>query len=433
MPTRKRLTDAGIARLRPEAREYTVWDTQVAGLGVRVRPSGSRTFVYHCKTAGGMRKLSFGPAALGKVEEVRRACLAAASEAVSAVETEKRSREAVPLFRDFVAGPWKAARFDRCKASTQRNFAGLLRRQLLPAFGARRLDRITRRMALRWFEAYSGAAPGSANVALDLLGQILRHARACGHVAADPVSGIARNPVRKHTRFLSREEIARLHRVLDRYARGTASQAQQADIVRLLLLTGCRRGEIVHLRRDEVKGDRLELADSKTGPRTVWLNAAARKVLARRMAQGNGPRIGSGAGSWVFPSASDPSRHQHYGLRLWSSIRREAGIGDVRLHDLRHTVASQAVLNGVPLTVTARLLGHSDVRMTMRYAHVGDREVEAAAERVGQAIGAMIGMQPAARPEDGGRKIGTAVTIARPVRPRRYAPARPRRSPFASP
>ena len=391
MPTRKRLTDAGIARLRPQAREYTLWDSQVSGLGVRVRPTGSRTFIYHCKTAGGLRKLSFGPAALGKVEEVRRACLAAASEAVSAAETGERPRGAAPLFRDFVAGPWKTACFECCKPSTQRNFAGILRRQLLPAFGSRRLDRITRRMALRWFETYSSTAPGTANVALDLLGQIFRHARACGHIAADPVKGVARNPVRKHTRFLSREEIARLHRVLDRYAQGTASQAQQADIVRLLLLTGCRRGEIVRLRREEVKDDRLELGDSKTGPRTVWLNAAARKVLARRMAQGNGPRIGSGASSWVFPSTSDPSRHQHYGLRLWPAIRREAGIGDVRLHDLRHTVASQAVLNGVPLTVTARLLGHSDVRMTMRYAHVGDREIEAAAERVGRAICAMMG------------------------------------------
>ena len=79
-------------------------------------------------------------------------------------------------------------------------------------------------------------------------------------------------------------------------------------------------------------------------------------------------------------------------------IRAEAGIGDVRLHDLRHTVASQATLAGVPLTVTARLLGHSNVRMTMRYAHVGDREIEAAAERVGQAIASIIdGATPATR------------------------------------
>ena len=143
--------------------------------------------------------------------------------------------------------------------------------------------------------------------------------------------------------------------------------------------------------RDGPAQRRLFLPDSKTGPRTVLLNARAREIVERRMAQGTGP--------WVFPSVNDPSRHQHYGLRLWPAIRREAGIEDVRLHDLRHTVASQAVLNGVPLTVTARLLGHSDVRMTMRYTHVGDREIEAAAERVGLVIAAMMRGTNSARHE----------------------------------
>ena len=192
------------------------------------------------------------------------------------------------------------------------------------------------------------------------------------------------------TRFLSREEIARLHRILDRHADASASEAQQVDIVRLLLLTGCRKGEILRLRREEVKGDRLELADSKTGPRTVLLNAPAREIVERRMAEGTG--------TWVFPSVRDPSRPRSREPFLWYRVRREAGIEDVRLHDLRHTVASQAAMNGVPLPVVARLLGHSDIAMTMRYAHVGDREIEEAAERVGQVIASIIdGAAPATR------------------------------------
>ena len=382
MPRRKRLTDAGIARLRARAREYTVWDTGVAGLGVRVRSSGSRTFIYHRKTADGVRKKSFGPAALRKVEEVRRACLTEVSVTTDADET---SREMTPLFRDFVAGPWKAACFDRCKPTTQRGFRSNLLRQLLPAFGSRRLDRITRAMVLRWFEDYSRTAPGAANRALGLLRQILNHACACGHIGANPARGMRHNPGRKMTRFLSREEITRLHRILDRYAEGSASQAQQADIIRLLLLTGCRKSEIVYLRRKEVRDDRIELADSKTGPRTVMLNSEARAILDRRLRQTDSP--------WVFPSVKDPSRPQYHGLPLWYAVRREAGIEDMRLHGLRHTVASQAAMNGVPLPVVARMLGHSDVSMTMRYAHVGDREIEAAAERVGQAIAAIIGME----------------------------------------
>ena len=383
MPKRRRLTDAGIARLRPAAREYTVWDSRVAGLAVRVRPSGSRTFVYHRKTDRGVKKTSFGPALLRKVEEVRRACLVVASDAV---ETDERPHEAAPLlFRDFVAGSWKTACLDRCKPTTQRGVRSPLKRQLLPAFDSRRLDRITRSMVLRWFEDYSRTAPGGANKVLGLLRQILNHAIVCGHIGINPVRGIRRNPRRKRTRFLSREEITRVHRVLDRYAEGSASEAQQVDIIRLLLLTGCRKSEIVRLGRDEVRGDRLQLRDSKTGPKTVMLNAEAQEILERRMEKQQDS-------AWVFPSASDSSRPRARDPSLWYAIRREAGIEDVRLHDLRHTLASQAVLNGVPLTVVARLLGHSDISMTMRYAHVGDREVEAAAERVGQAISAIMGL-----------------------------------------
>ena len=306
----------------------------------------------------------------------------------------KEAGKAAPLFRDFVAGSWTTACLDRCKPSTQRGFRALLKRQLLPAFGARRLDRIARIDAIRWFETRSREAPGAANKALELLRQILNHAIVCGHIATNPARGIRCNPGRKMTRFLSCEEIGRLHRVLNRYVDGSASQAQQADIIRLLLLTGCRRGEIVYLRRNEAKGDRLELADSKTGPRTVPLNAEAQDILERRLRQTDSP--------WVFPSVKDPSRPRAREPGLWYAVRREAGIEDVRLHDLRHTVASQAVMNGVPLPVVARMLGHGNTRMTMRYAHVGDSEIEAAAERVGQMIEALIGGKRSPRPNNDG-------------------------------
>ena len=186
------------------------------------------------------------------------------------------------------------------------------------------------------------------------------------------------------TRFLSREEIRRLHGVLDEHAEREGESLKQADIIRLLLLTGCRKSEIVGLRWSEVRGNALELADSKTGPRKVPLNSQARCILGRQ------PR---GQSPFVFPSPLDASRPHGDRLRLWYRVRREAGIEDVRLHDLRHTHASHAVMNGVPVPVVSRMLGHSNVRMTLRYAHLGDRDVEEAAERVGQAIAAIIGLE----------------------------------------
>ena len=242
-------------------------------------------------------------------------------------------------------------------------------------------DCISSAQIRRWFDAYSRTAPGGANRALDVLRQVMNFAVACGHIDANPARGVKRNRRRALTRFLSREEIGRLHEVLDEQS--GKSRTQQADIIRLLLLTGCRRSEIVQLRRSEVRDDMLTFADSKTGPRNVPLNAGARRILERQ------PQCGS---PFVFPSPRDPARPRGLNLPLWYRVRREAGIEDARLHDLRHTVASHAVMNGVPVPVVSRLLGHSNVRMTLRYAHLGDREIEAAAESIGQAIADIMDM-----------------------------------------
>ena len=287
---------------------------------------------------------------------------------------------APPTFRDFVVGPWREACHDRCKPSTRRRTDRAIETQLLPSFGNLPLDRISPPAVHAWFDRYSRTSPGGANRTLDVLRQMMNHAVACGHIAANPTRGVRRNPRRKPTRFLSRSEVACLHAAIDRH-RGRGSGRQQAEIIRLLLFTGCRRAEIVRLRWSEVDGDALRLRDGKTGPRTVVLNAQARAVLGRQ------PRAGS---PYVFPSPADPSRSRSDDLSLWRKVRREAGIPDVRLHDLRHTFASHAVMQSVPLPVVSRLLGHAQAGMTLRYAHVSDRETEAAAERIGGAIAALL-------------------------------------------
>ncbi len=374
---RMKLTDAAVARLRPREREYTAWDTRVAGLGVRVRPSGGRSWVMLQDRGGRTKRVSLGPVGVKSLEEVRRECHA--RKANPEPETETARVQPVPLFRDFVAGPWKEAHFDSYKPSTQRTDRYRLSSQLLPAFGAKPLDRIGEAVIRRWFERYSRTAPGNANRILARLRQILNFAVACGHIESNPAQRIVPNRRPALTRFLSREEIARLHNVLD--AQSCPGSRQQADIIRLLLLTGCRKGEIVGLRWSEVRDGMLALADSKTGPRTVPLGTGARAILERQ------PR---GESPFVFPSPRSPVRPRCSELSLWYRVRREARIEDVRLHDLRHTMASHAVMNGVPVPVVSRLLGHSNVRMTLRYAHLADRDVEAAAERVGQAISALM-------------------------------------------
>ena len=195
----------------------------------------------------------------------------------------------VPLFRDFVAGPWKEAHFDSYKPSTQKTARYQLSGQLLPAFGAKPLNRIGEAGIRRWFDRYSRTAPGNANHCLACLRQILNFAVACSHIESNPANGIEFNRRPNLTRFLSREELGRLHTALD--AQTGKGSMQQADIIRLLLLTGCRKSEIVNLKWSEVREEGLVLMDAKTGPRTLPLGSRARAILNRQTHTGQSFRV----------------------------------------------------------------------------------------------------------------------------------------------
>ena len=379
MARRMRLSDRAVVRLGAASSEFTVWDTRTTGLGVRVRPSGHKSFVLLDNRNGSSKRRTLGPVTHMTVKEARSRCLAIQSGNMTG--TMKKSSISTPLFGDFVREVWHSECFDRFKPSSQRTIKRRLTTQLLPAFAALPLDRIGRRAVTAWFDHYSRTAPGGANHALGTLRQILNHARVRGYLETNPTSGIRRNPQRKFNRFLSRNEARRLHAELDRLVAERPVRAAHADIIRLLYCTGCRSGEIRMLKWHEVGVHTLNLSDSKTGPRRVYVNGEARRIIERQ------PRTGS---DYVFPRPSDPTLPTSRTMRLWITLRKRAGLEDVRQHDLRHNYASQAVLNGIPLPTVARLLGHRQVSMTMRYAHVADRDVEAAAERVGNAFMEML-------------------------------------------
>ncbi|MDE0627172.1 MAG: hypothetical protein OXH99_12295, partial [Bryobacterales bacterium] len=188
---RMRFTDVSITRLHPREREYAVWDTRVAGLGVRVRPSGGRSYVMLEKVGGRSKRVALGSVSTKSIAEVRRECLA--RQAGSGRGNAPEPARIVPLFRDFVASAWKEAHFERYKPSTQKGVRSLLGNQLLPAFGSKPIDRISRARIEHWFDAFSRTAPGNANRALNLLRQIMTFAIACGHIDTNPAQGIQRN------------------------------------------------------------------------------------------------------------------------------------------------------------------------------------------------------------------------------------------------
>jgi integrase len=156
--------------------------------------------------------------------------------------------------------------------------------------------------------------------------------------------------------------------------------------VRLLLFTGCRLREILHLRWEHVDTERglLLLPDSKTGRRAVMLNAPALAVLNSL------PRVGP----YVIP-AGDPKRPRHDLKRLWRAVCTRAGLERVRLHDLRHTYASVGAGGGLGLPVIGKLLGHTQPATTQRYAHLDNDPLKRASETIAAQISAALGERQA--------------------------------------
>lgn len=251
-----------------------------------------------------------------------------------------------------------------------------LRNQIMPWFRGRPIADITRAEVRQWFGTLH-ATPAAANRSLPILSVILRQAEVYGHRpdGSNPCKGIRRYREIRRERFLTAGEIRRLGCALT-VARPKARL--QVAIVRLLVLTGCRQSEIRTLRWQDYREGHLHLPDSKTGPRTVWLSSSARLVLDSL------PRTTS----FVFPGvgcSSPMSTETLYGL--WRRIRTEAGLGSLRLHDLRHTYASVALRRGESVVVIGRLLGHRDPDTTLRYTHFGEEMMRDAVERVAGSLG----------------------------------------------
>ncbi len=251
---------------------------------------------------------------------------------------------------------------------------------ILPALGHLRVGSVVRADIARFFHEYGRRKPGGANRSHDILRNMFDWASAWGHrpeAAGNPRKGIVRYRRPPRGQLLGADDLARLGAVLRQ--REDENPACVAA-VRLLLLTGCRPGEIRCLRWCEVKPDRLTLIDAKTGPRHVLLNEAARELLDG-LAE-------TASGEWVFPGKNrDETLTKDDLYSFWIEARDAARIvADAQLHDLRHARASHAVMNGERLLVAGRLLGHRRASTTDRYGHLDDVTLSQAAERVASSI-----------------------------------------------
>ena len=367
------LSDARVKALRPRTTACDIRDTKLRGFGVRVLPSGARRFFIHTQHRGQRIWKIVGDASAIGVDEAR----AQAASLLAAIRGDA----------DTCASP-QATRFESVAETVLERYARVwkprtlyvnrsyLRRQILPGFAGTQVADITKADVRRWFASLR-ATPVAADRSMPVLSVILSEAERMGlrPEGSNPCRGIRRYRRKGRERSLTDAEIGRLAATLSVHER---ERPLEVAAVRLLLLTGCRKSEVVTLRWSDYREGHLFLRDSKTGPRTVWLSNAARTVLDRI----------ERTGAWVFPArrANRPVDPMWI-HRFWQPVRAEAGLSDVRLHDLRHTYASFALRQGESVLAIGRLLGHANPQTTLKYTHLADAMVREAVETVGAVLG----------------------------------------------
>lgn len=354
--------------------ERIFWDSELPGFGVRAYATGRRVYFVQYRERGRTRRRTIAAVEEIEARTARRRARKILSEVFIGLGVEDpfkvatdtsalRFVDLVPLYLTVEERRWKEW---TCKTNRR-----MIDKFFVPEFGATPVCDITREMVLNWFDSM-GDRPGIANRGMPVLSGMMKFAETLKlrPRLSNPCRGITRYKANNRIRFLSIEELARLGEALDHFE---TLHPDVCTVIRLLLLTGARSDEIEGLEPDEIDDGFFHLKDSKTGPRPVYLGAATQAVINRVPIDQTAP--------WVFPK---PKKAAHFEIRpcIWDAIRKRARLEDFRLHDLRHTFASYAVMNGVSMPTVSRLLGHGILESTNRYVHLSNDSVRAAAGRV---------------------------------------------------
>ena len=375
-----------IRAARPRATKYEVRDDVVSGLALAIQPTGVRTYFFSRMVRGRRRYATIGSADAMTIPEARRDARRLIANYIEPAKKDSGPRTPGHPMTAF-AEEFLRRQAHRWKRRTVETNSRIVRKDILPAFGDLTVDAITVEQVRDWFASMSDR-PGVANRAMPVLSMMMRMGELWGYRVhnSNPCRNTRRYRMKPMERFLTAEEMARLNAVL---TRDEFWCPNAVAIVRLLMLTGCRFGEIASLEWDWIKDKRIHLPDSKSGPRTVWLSSAARAVIDAI------PRYSADC-PYLFP-ARPPTRPVATIQRQWDRIRDEAGLPGLRLHDLRHSWASVAAVNDVDMVTVAKLLGHALVETTERYVHLSDQSVADAADRVSGRIHAALAGRGAER------------------------------------
>jgi integrase len=407
----QRITKRIVDSLRARDNEYAVWDAQMPGFGIRVRPTGAKSYVvvYRAGSGRGAPVRRYTIAGVGKIapELARKRAQALLGQVAHGHDPagERTSERGTPTISElaerFLAEHVQMKR----KPKTAAFYRHILTKIVMPALGTSKADKVTRAQIAK-LHAKLHRTPFHANRMLAVLGSMYAFAGRAGVVPEDtnPVRKIDRFKEHRRERFLTAVELERLGTAIrEAETKGIPWEVDEgkpkarhlpksknrftkigpfaAAAIRLLLFTGCRLREILHLKWENVDLERglLFLPESKTGRKTIVLNAPALTVLSGL----------NRLGSYVI-TGDNPEKPRADLKRPWEAVSKRAGLAGVRLHDLRHTYASFGAGSGLGLPVIGKLLGHTQASTTHRYAHLDNDPLRRAAENIGGQIAAAL-------------------------------------------
>ena len=384
MPTASpvKISVRSVDALAATGRDTMFWDADLPGFGVRVYRSGRKVYIAQARGPAGTRRAVIGRHGDIDPKTARRT-------AAEMIDRIKRGEDPLPpepvpelTVADLAERHMKAHVEVNCRPKTVETLGRVVRLYVVPELGALPVTAVDR-SHIAALHLKMSDKPYQANRTVDVIAKMFRLAEAWGLVPPrrNPCRSVRRYREHRRDRFLTAEEYRRVGEVLNEAEADGSAMPSAIAALRLLLLTGCRKNEIVTLRWDDIDrtAGELRLSETKTGTRRVPLTPAVEWVLDRI------PRIEGNP--WVF-AGEKAGAHLSNLDEVWRRLRARADLEDVRVHDLRHSYASRALALGEGLPLIGKLLGHRKVTTTARYAHLARDSEKASAAKVGASIGA---------------------------------------------
>lgn len=356
-----------------------LWDTELAAFGLRIYPTGRKSFVVSYWNRGRRRFFVLGQYGKMTLHQARDAALEVFLRVRRGEDPagDRQTARRAPSMTDLADRHVREHSEVKKKPKNAKRDRTAWDRLILPKLGHRKVKDVTRADVAKLMNGLADT-PAMANKVLSLLSKAFNLAEIWGwrHEGTNPCRHVGRYQEDSRERYLSQSELSRLGQTLAEAETSWGTSPYAITAIRLLILTGCRSAEILKLRWEDVDFERrcLHLPDSKTGKRHVVLNTQAQQILNDLERLPDNPH--------VIPGPK-PGSHRATLQNTWTRVRREADIADVRIHDLRHTYASYGVNGGQSLAMVGKLLGHRKVQTTMRYTHLADDPLRQAAESIG--------------------------------------------------